>query len=85
MFLNPYFTFISALAFIGLHQLHIMLFIAEINECESNPCLNNGECNDFLDGFNCTCATGYEGVNCNIGMIYFLLIENDKFINYLKV
>ncbi|KAB7506967.1 Protein jagged-2, partial [Armadillidium nasatum] len=35
-----------------------------INDCESNPCRNDGECVDLIDGFRCICAVGYSGVQC---------------------
>lgn len=37
----------------------------DIDECMSNPCMNNGECIDLVGGFQCNCSnTGYEGVHC---------------------
>lgn len=39
----------------------------DINECESNPCLNDGICTDLVGGYSCNCAdTGFEGDNCEI-------------------
>ena len=39
-----------------------------INPCDSNPCLNGGQCvNSQVDnvlGYTCQCATDYYGVNC---------------------
>ncbi|KAB0353566.1 hypothetical protein FD755_023728 [Muntiacus reevesi] len=32
--------------------------------CTSQPCLNNGSCQDTIRGYACTCAPGYEGPNC---------------------
>ena len=37
-----------------------------MDECSSMPCRNRGVCTDAIDGFNCTCATGYEGSTCEI-------------------
>ncbi|XP_052808439.1 fibropellin-1-like isoform X2 [Mya arenaria] len=36
----------------------------EINECASNPCINGGTCNDLVNEFTCTCATGFKGITC---------------------
>ena len=33
----------------------------DVNECLSNPCINNGTCSDQIDGYNCTCIPGYNG------------------------
>uniref|UniRef100_A0ABM0M578 Fibropellin-1-like n=1 Tax=Saccoglossus kowalevskii TaxID=10224 RepID=A0ABM0M578_SACKO len=36
----------------------------DINECASNPCLNNGTCVDGVDSYVCNCVVGYSGDNC---------------------
>lgn len=41
--------------------------LSDINECESQPCVNGGECIDEVDHYNCSCPSGYEGVNCQTG------------------
>ena len=37
--------------------------------CESNPCHNDGTCLQEEESlqYNCTCVTGYEGDQCDIG------------------
>ncbi|KAJ8379598.1 hypothetical protein SKAU_G00003760 [Synaphobranchus kaupii] len=32
--------------------------------CSSRPCLNDGVCEDLFNLFNCSCAAGWEGPNC---------------------
>nr|XP_031532022.1 vitamin K-dependent protein Z isoform X3 [Vicugna pacos] len=32
--------------------------------CISQPCLNNGSCQDSIRSYTCTCAPGYEGRDC---------------------
>lgn len=37
----------------------------DINECESDPCLNRGICTDIVANYYCNCTgTGFEGSNC---------------------
>ena len=40
--------------------------IAEIDECESSPCVN-GDCNDHVAYYDCTCDAGYTDYDCNVG------------------
>lgn len=35
--------------------------------CVPNPCDNGGTCIKWSDSFTCTCASGYNGVNCENG------------------
>lgn len=40
-----------------------------VNECDPEPCFNEGECIDDVGGFKCNCAgTGYEGTLCQINI-----------------
>lgn len=47
----------------------------EYNECDSNPCLNDGQCTDHIGGFSCKCTRGYTGKRCHIKVssIFFYL------------
>lgn len=38
----------------------------EYNECDSNPCLNNGGCTDHIGGFSCKCTRGFTGKRCHL-------------------
>lgn len=46
--------------------LHI---IADVNECLSSPCGNNGLCVNTYGGFVCPCQYGYHGDICETGKI----------------
>ncbi|XP_030844885.1 fibrillin-1 isoform X2 [Strongylocentrotus purpuratus] len=35
-----------------------------IDECDSNPCMNGGSCADEVKSFTCSCADGYTGTLC---------------------
>ena len=37
-----------------------------IDECESSPCLNGGECTDGNNSYTCSCSNGYSGSECEI-------------------
>ena len=41
----------------------------DINECESNPCENDGACMDMEDGYECACEGGFTGTHCETGKV----------------
>ena len=54
-----------------LNQISICsdLLHLDIDECQSNPCQNGGNCVDGVNSFTCTCADGYTGTVCGTGEI----------------
>lgn len=36
----------------------------DIDECNSNPCQNSGTCSNLANQYQCTCAPGWTGTNC---------------------
>uniref|UniRef100_A0A3Q3GTG6 Crumbs cell polarity complex component 1 n=1 Tax=Labrus bergylta TaxID=56723 RepID=A0A3Q3GTG6_9LABR len=42
--------------------------VLEIDECQSQPCLNGGSCHDYVGGFSCTCLPGFQGHQCEINI-----------------
>ena len=44
-----------------------MIFNLDIDECASSPCQHGATCNESLARYDCTCAPGYNGTNCEIG------------------
>ena len=47
--------------------LLILSFKTDIDDCASHLCKNNETCTDRVNGFNCTCVTGYNGTQCETG------------------
>lgn len=44
----------------------LIILPLDVNECDSRPCQNNGECRENITGpgYDCDCPTGYTGKNC---------------------
>ncbi|KAF7653051.1 hypothetical protein LDENG_00087990, partial [Lucifuga dentata] len=40
----------------------------DINECESEPCLNGATCEDHINGYTCTCSAGFLGNLCEVNV-----------------
>ena len=52
----------------GIFELTGCIFmITDINECDSNPCMNGALCHNEVNAYNCTCADGYTGYMCETG------------------
>ena len=61
-------------------------FHLDADDCESNPCLNGGNCTDGLNDYTCSCLPGYTTRNCGIGIIIFCFILSfhiSYFCNYV--
>lgn len=43
-------------------------FYTDADECEKEPCLNNGTCFNNLGSYECDCVPGWHGNNCEKGM-----------------
>jgi hypothetical protein len=41
--------------------------VLDINECNQDVCKNGGKCINYLGGYQCECAPGYSGTNCESG------------------
>ena len=50
------------------------LISTDIDECGTAPCQNGGTCTDMVNSYSCSCATGFEGDNCEAGIISKLCI-----------
>lgn len=49
---------------IVLNPLTFLRCETEIDECQSNPCLNGATCLDRLNHFQCECVPGFSGTLC---------------------
>ena len=43
------------------------LMLLDIDDCSKNPCKNGGTCIDGIKSYQCKCADGYKGANCEQG------------------
>lgn len=43
------------------------MYIVDINECLSNPCVNGADCINTPGGYTCNCKDGWTGLNCANG------------------
>ncbi len=57
----------NVLQFRELRKRSLLMFIVDINECDSDPCLNSGQCQNLLAAFHCECPVGWTGVQCEAG------------------
>ena len=46
------------------HEVVVLLYFLDVNECRSNPCLHGGMCLNKPNEYECDCPHGWEGVNC---------------------
>lgn len=42
----------------------IKYFSLDVDQCNPNPCLNNGECKDGIYSYTCNCPPAFSGVDC---------------------
>ena len=42
-------------------------YVSDVNECLMFPCQNGATCNNLEGSYECVCAEGWTGVNCQIG------------------
>ena len=65
---NQYIRFCIFLEFKLLSGFSGPICEINIDECEPNPCTNDGSCQDQINGYFCQCKAGFRGVNCEINI-----------------
>ena len=59
-------------------HLKYFLFVLDIDECSSQPCENDGTCNDEVNGYSCTCKAGYNGKTCSDSKYHLVIYCTSK-------
>ena len=47
-----------------------MLISDDIDECQSDPCINGGTCVDDIARYDCICQAGYTSTNCESNILF---------------
>lgn len=56
---------VVALALWGISVFFFFSFFVIVEDhCYSQPCLNNGSCENSANGYQCKCVMGFQGHNC---------------------
>ncbi|KAJ8255718.1 hypothetical protein COCON_G00195820 [Conger conger] len=55
------------------------------DSCESMPCVNDGLCKDGIASYTCYCASGFQGVNCEVVIPQLCLNKNGGCQHYCDV
>ena len=52
-----------------------LFFYSDIDDCTVGACKNNGTCQDLVNDFRCTCASGFTGKTCSDGKLCTVVID----------
>lgn len=52
----------------------VFLALADVNECEKEPCKNGGICTDLVANYSCECPGEYMGRNCQYSKCCIFLL-----------
>ena len=51
------------------------VYVSDVDECASNPCQNNGTCNDAINQFQCSCLAGFTDDMCQTSNAFSFLFQ----------
>uniref|UniRef100_A0A4W3K6J7 Crumbs cell polarity complex component 1 n=1 Tax=Callorhinchus milii TaxID=7868 RepID=A0A4W3K6J7_CALMI len=54
--------------FIKISSNTVLIGCPRSNICASNPCRNNGRCEDMVGYYQCNCLSGWTGLNCEVNI-----------------
>ena len=62
------------------------ILLVDIDECASDPCMNDGTCLDQVNMFECQCADAYYGdsCECKLSSVTVLAIEKKIFMSCVR-
>lgn len=60
-------------SFYWLKLIVFVFALADVDECQSSPCIN-GDCTNNINFYTCQCFAGFTGTNCEIGLFGFFYI-----------
>ena len=53
--------------FINSYSYQCYFCLADVDECQTNPCQNGGSCVNLKGSYRCDCAKGFTGKHCEQG------------------
>lgn len=62
----------------AIRVMNDIIFLADINECQSSPCAFGATCVDEINGYRCSCPPGRTGAKCQEGkhtsdLVFFII------------
>ena len=51
--------------------IKIIFIFADIDDCASQPCKNNGTCGDKVNDYVCRCQEGFTGKQCETSLYFY--------------
>ena len=60
---------------------HVIFSQTDIDDCNSNPCKNDGKCIDGINTFSCICMKGYSGKDCSTSKPEYREFQRHLFVS----